>query len=332
MTDGEGATGDGYAVTWPDFAKATHPLGDWVWPDLNLGLDFSSFAPKIELPWSSTLPPAFSADFFRIAGLTEVHDGVRARMEAVVSPLLEPILSSIRASIGQIVLPSIPLYLQSILGALPDHDLRRSALPANIASSSSAPEFELLRLWMDEGLPVAHVPRAETLDLLAAAQSAAARRSIYGQRWRGILNDCDALLDEATTTRTAAIVGQTKKAIIGIRSGHTDLAQAFAGNALDTAISQTFPAKYYREWISSKSVGDPESQSLRRFFMLAQLQAVHRRYVPGDSVPSTFNRHATVHGVGLGRQYSRLNAVLAIAHLTSFVRFIEIEFSRRPGQ
>ena len=287
--------------------------------------DMSAFLPKVHFPIGLPVLPTLTSQFTHATGV-KLNSGFSDAVQAA----LGPIVSGVHASLGGLAVPLIPFQFQALFGSLPDFDLRRTALPANIAASEVILDVKLLRQWMDEGLPIAHVPRAETLNLVAEASTAASRRVIYGRRWRGILQDCEDLLDDAQAAETAPMVEQARKAIAGVRAGHSDLAQAFAGSALDTAVKKAFSPIDYSGWVSSKNPNDPETQSLRRFFMVAPLQAVHRSYFPqrGDSVPATFNRHATAHAVGLGRQYSRVNAVLAISHLTSFIWFIDLEFSR----
>ena len=65
---------------------------------------------------------------------------------------------------------------------------------------------------------------------------------------------------------------------------------------------------------------------VRTYFAWSQLAGVYKRYrrEDNDPIPSTFNRHGSSHGVSK-RQYSRLNATLGMAHLTSLMWIIDSE-------
>ncbi len=72
-----------------------------------------------------------------------------------------------------------------------------------------------------------------------------------------------------------------------------------------------------------------QAEIVREKLHLAQLEHAFRSYK--DDVPTTFNRHGSSHGVGLGRQFSHLNAVLGAAHLVSAMRQHERASSTRTA-
>lgn len=107
-------------------------------------------------------------------------------------------------------------------------------------------------------------------------------------------------------------------------------ALALAANTLDTAVKEFFTRDSYTNWIGTKVRIDPDELSVRRFFLIWQLWGVYRRFEvqKGDLIPGTFSRHGSAHAVS-ARQYSRLNAVLGLAHLTSLLWSIDSIYGRR---
>lgn len=104
-----------------------------------------------------------------------------------------------------------------------------------------------------------------------------------------------------------------RRAIAGIRSDFSDLAQAYAASTLETIVALKYgPWQHYRKIENEYD----QAQLFRSELHLAQLKAVFQKF-DVDDIPTTFNRQATVHAVGRGKQYSRLNAVLAVGHLVS---------------
>jgi len=183
---------------------------------------------------------------------------------------------------------------------------------------------DLKTLMMDEGLPIAWVPRSETMQLVWAAETPAARRAIYGRRWQSIVMDCEQLTDKMNSVATIGYVRFLRATIKSLRDGHSESAQALAATTLDTAVKEFFSRDTHKAWIGATSRIEPDDLPVRMFFTLSQLWGVHRRFDArhGDPIPGTFNRHGSVHAVS-GRQYSRLNAVLGLAHLTSLLWAID---------
>jgi hypothetical protein len=189
---------------------------------------------------------------------------------------------------------------------------------------------EMKTLMIDEGLPIAWVPRTAILRSVAAAKTALQRRAVYGRRWVAIVDDCEALLDQTTSAAVEPFKLQALKSIAGLRAGHHELAQAFSAATLDTAVGYVYSTKPARHLATNvEHRGKLDKRPVREFFTVAQLMGIHLTYRPssGDPIPRTFNRHASVHGVSKV-QYSRLNSVLALAHLTSFLWFIELSTTK----
>lgn len=205
----------------------------------------------------------------------------------------------------------------------------RGVWPGNLAELDLEVD-DMKTLMIDEGLPIAWVPRMSIVRSVVAAETPQLRRAVYGRRWVAIVDDCEAMLNRTTSSAVEPFKLQALKSISGLRSGHHELAQAFSAATLDTAVGYVFSTSPARSNATSvKHRGQLDERPVREFFAMAQLMGVHLQYRPsnGDPVPRTFNRHASIHSVSKV-QYSRLNSVLALAHLTSFLWFMELSTAR----
>jgi hypothetical protein len=222
--------------------------------------------------------------------------------------------------------------VRSITKGLPDFShITRGLWPANLSDRSGRPDVATMKKFMlDEGLPIAWVPRAETMRLLVEAGTPAERRAIYGRRWRGVVTDCEQLVDAMTSVATSGYVRFLRAIIDSLRAGHSEAAQALAATTLDTAVSEFLAPTTRKTWIGAQTRIDPDDLSVRQFFVFSQLWGIHRHFFvsKGDPIPGTFNRHGSVHAV-TPRQYSRLNAVLGLAHLTSFLYSMDLAYAER---
>jgi hypothetical protein len=251
---------------------------------------------------------------------------INASFRSTTTPLLGQTASIVRRSFAQNTLDG----LQPLFDALPHlADLTRGVWPANLSRTQVDFDVDTLKMLMlDEGLPIAWVPRPETIGLVFVAESPAARRAVYGRRWRSVVNDCEELTDKMNSVATTRYIRFLQATIRSLREGHSESAQALAATVLDTAVAEFFDKDTYKQWIWKKERIEPGELSVRKFFMICQLWGIHRRFHDGDPIPGTFNRHGTVHAVS-ARQYSRLNAVLGLAHLTSFLWAIDSTYGAR---
>jgi len=199
-----------------------------------LGANFAGFSPKVGtlgfsdfMPKASSLPNPFAAVSAQIeldlakrvmfafppgwsaklTGVGSIYSALTQISDSISRPALNALQGGVFAAIFQ--------QIGSVLGSFSDVDLRRTNYPVNIAESDVPLELPLLRSWIAEGLPILHVPGPDTLTQVALASSAGERRAVYGRRWRGILNDCDILLDGATALSTVEMVAQARKQLRG---------------------------------------------------------------------------------------------------------------------
>ena len=234
-------------------------------------------------------------------------------------------------SLQEIIRATTAPLLERVNAALPD--VARSlqtALPENLASTRADWDLELLdKLMLDEGLPIAWIPSAPVLERVLRAPTPAARRAIYGKSWLRIVSDADELLSRCSSPDLQQYVRFARKAVDGLRDGHHELAQAMLMNTFDTVLRQQFPNDIRVRLTNTKTPLDTDDLTLRVYFAWCSVWSVYGQYWPsrGDMIPRRLSRHASAHGVSR-RQYTRINSVLALAHLTGLLWFLDSHYSR----
>jgi hypothetical protein len=229
----------------------------------------------------------------------------------------------------------VPLFeqFQTLFDSLVEiPNLGRGIFPDNLIEADSDFDIETCKaLMMDEGLPIAWVPRASTMSAVFAGTTRSERRAVYGRRWKSVVEDCVELLKQTTSPEIVELVAFAKKSAEALRQGHHEAALALSANTLDTVL-KSYLSTAMRPEVTGKKRLEPDGYSARQFFVYSQLWGIHRPFYgnQSESPPSTFNRHGTVHGVSK-RQYSRLNAVLGLAHLTSLLWWVDTGFANRPS-
>jgi hypothetical protein len=107
-------------------------------------------------------------------------------------------------------------------------------------------------------------------------------------------------------------------------------AQPLAASVLDTVVNGYFGKERYKLTPNNKTMDTTEYEkfTLKEFIAFAPLWQTYQKYetADGDAIPSTFSRHATVHGVSQ-RQFSRRNAVQAVLFVSSLLLFLDEEAS-----
>ena len=256
-------------------------------------LDFSRFG-------ESALSPA-------VAEIGRIVSEQTIKGTPLISPSwFDPIVDAIRTSLLHISFPD-------------PTDLEPDALPANIGAAAIDYEPDTWLAWISEGLVVAAVPDPGTLELIAAADGPAERRKALSSRADEVLAWSESLLDDITAADLEPFVIPARRAVNGIQAGFDDLAQAYAASTLET-IQLLFIGRGHYGAVRDNL---DQATAIRDKLHLAQVERVFRSYK--DAVPTTFNRHGSSHAVGLGQQYSRLNAVLAVGHLVSAMWKYELD-------
>ena len=104
-----------------------------------------------------------------------------------------------------------------------------------------------------------------------------------------------------------------------------------AASLLDTLVTGHFGAdryKYTPDMKGKRTTAEYEKFTVREFIAFAPLWQAYQKFntEDGDSIPQTFSRHASVHGVST-RQFSRRNAVQALLFVTGLLVFMDEEAS-----
>lgn len=191
-----------------------------------------------------------------------------------------------------------------------------------------------LTICLEEGIPLAGVPRRETVEALMAATTSAQRRSIIGRRWRGVAADCAALLSEVDEPELQEHVRFAHKALRALRDGHPEAAQALLASLIDT-MQRRHLAKDLQEKVTRNRKNEPPLEvdefTMRVALVVAPIWASYAEFWErdGDPIPTTFARHASAHAVS-GRQFSRINAVVALMVATSLIWFLGRNGSAAP--
>ena len=244
---------------------------------------------------------------------------------------LFPDFAAIQASAITPLLPSIRL-IQDL-----QHDqfasIIRSAraamsslLPPNWRGEDVSIPQDLEAFLLDEGLPLAWVPPQDVIVKLFAAGTAAERRKILGARWKTITRSC---LDELKKVGHADLTEHAEFAIEAAESlldSRSKSSQALSANLLDTILRASFDEKSRTTITGQKQRLDIDDYPLRVAIVLGGIWGSHGQFWPskGDKIPRKYSRHGSAHGVSR-RQYSRINALLALMHVVSLLRVLEVD-------
>jgi hypothetical protein len=120
-------------------------------------------------------------------------------------------------------------------------------------------------------------------------------------------------------------------ALDALDNEHTEAAQALAASLLDTLVNSYFGSdrhKYTPDMKGKRTTSEYENFTVREFIAFAPLWQAYQKFKTedGDSVPQTFSRHASAHGVST-RQFSRRNAVQALLFVAGLLVFLDEEAS-----
>lgn len=179
-------------------------------------------------------------------------------------------------------------------------------------------------LLLDEGLPLAWVPPNATLLKVFEASSPGERRKALGSRWRSVAQACVAELGAIDDDELAEFVGFALEAAESLLDGKSSSSQALSANLLDS-----IP----RDVQHQGQTGDHRTEEAPRHRRLPATRR-HRawrhlglpRRVLARKVPNQFSRHGSAHAVSR-RQYSRINALIALMHVVALLKVIEIDFT-----
>lgn len=199
-------------------------------------------------------------------------------------------------------------------------------LPPNWRGVTGLKDFETLLL--DEGLALAWVPPSDILQLLFDASSQQDRRKILGRRWKRVVRACRESIESVSGSDLADYRQFALKVATMLEAGHPEGAQALAANLLDTMLSETLDGPDRRLVTDQRTRFSIDDLPLRAAVVFGGIWGSHTEFWAsrGDAIPRGYTRHGSVHGVSR-RQYSRINAVVALMHVTAYVMLLETDGS-----
>lgn len=214
----------------------------------------------------------------------------------------------------------------------------QNLFPPNWGDARPRDWDEFKDMLAHEGIPVLWVPGPKIIAAIFEAEAPAERRRVISRRWKGIVTDCERVLEGVTHGHLADERGFALDCVRALRDGHVAPAQALASNLLDS-VMQRFISKNFRRELTNNEFKDNgvtfdfDDYSFRLALTFAPVWCAHAKYKPweGDPIPSDYVRHASVHGVSR-RQYKRINAVIALMLVTSVIKFFDVELKRRDAR
>ena len=202
----------------------------------------------------------------------------------------------------------------------------QAALPPNWRGDDVVLPKNLEDLLLDEGLPLAWLPPKNILIRVFAAKDAGQRRRILGRKWPEItqaaIRELDTVADDSLTQH----IKFAKEAAETLLSGHTSASQALSASLLDSILRAEFDENDRRTVTGRKQRLNINDYPLRVAIVLGGIWGAHGEYWPekGHAIPRNFSRHASAHGVSR-RQYSRINALLALMHVVGLLKVLETD-------
>ncbi|WP_133733815.1 hypothetical protein [Nocardia ignorata] len=183
---------------------------------------------------------------------------------------------------------------------------------------------DLEALLLDEGLPLGWVPDSKTVQALFDASTPQERRKILGRRWKSILKFCRSNLDSVVDPKLLNYCVFAMQAIDSIEANIPAGGQALAANLLDTMLRDTLDSVARSLVTSQKDRLDLDDLPVRASIVFGGIWGSFTEFWAsrGDVVPRGYSRHASAHAVGK-RQYSRINAVIAVMHVTAYIKLLE---------
>jgi hypothetical protein len=274
----------------------------------------SSFAaiPVVDPKWMDQLTK--SIDVSAIARANELILNSAAFVAA--SQQQTELLASIAAKFDYAALTK---QLSSVLSGVDWSELQKAIenwLPPNLRSVHDLDKAAQLSL--EEGLPLAWIPRAEIVQELTSAATPDDRLHILSERFEEILDDCEAVLLPISHDWA----NQCRSALSALRQpGLEGPAQSHAGNIIDSVVLAILGGG--GRDIAKQRAEEPyedlplhvavENLVLRPLFLGFVKWYPHN----DDPIPAHFARHPTAHAVGHVGVFSRQNALIAVMLATS---------------
>lgn len=278
-------------------------------PTQNLGLDLAKSL-QVNLPKFKIDLPPLGLDYARLFGpaLNFENLGLKNLIDTSSFKVFDGIYNAQRAQFEGIF-DNISRILDGIL-------------PPNWRGVRGLDQIETLLL--DEGLALAWVPPADILNALLSASSKQERRRILGRRWKRVVAACRESIESASADDFAKYRGFALNVVKMLEDGHPEGAQALAANLLDTMLRETLDGPSRQQVTNQHNRLSIDDLPMRAAMVFGGIWGSHTEFWQsrGDSIPREFTRHGSAHAVS-PMQYSRINAVIALMHVTGYIMLLD---------
>ena len=204
--------------------------------------------------------------------------------------------------------------------------LKSSYYPSNLQAIPDLDLNDVDKVVMLDGIALYEVPRTPIAAKLIKAPSNSTRRTIIGRKWREIAVDCRNILQSCKSSELSLAAKFADDAIQALETGNVASAQALTGSLIDTILRKYLPNTRPLILPSGKNKNTDHylEFSVNKYIALAPIWQAYHSYKPDrkDTIPWTFNRHATAHIVSR-RQDSRRNTVQGLMLLCGMLKFID---------
>lgn len=220
-----------------------------------------------------------------------------------------------------------------------------SMVPSNLHGLGELERVASLSL--EEGIPVAWVPRRKIIQMLIDAPDASARRQILVEYREDIINDCRSVLDDcrlALDGKSAdgvdmggELADQCLEAINAFSAGLYGPAQSHAANIIDSILGRlNHMIGSSRESLLENARRDFNTYSilvptLVLYLTLRPINLTYVRWHPESHQPppAHFARHPTVHALGHPGLFTQDHALVALMLATSLTRQFSLYTTKR---
>lgn len=196
--------------------------------------------------------------------------------------------------------------------------------PWNLHEVDLADMEAVAAMAMEDGIPVAWVPRGLLVEKLVATPPGNARFTLLVDHADEVLNDCEQILDRRGGKTQFA--HQCREAIAVYRAGHRAAAQSHAANVVDSLVIDAFGRPGRATAKTLAAVPLPDTTLGQMSLNLALRPLVHAfvswHVDQGASPPGKFSRHATAHAAGTQGVFSPAASLVSVMLATS----LTIEF------
>lgn len=211
---------------------------------------------------------------------------------------------------------SLPVASEQISKLFASVDLSELLAPAWLPDNIADADLDAVAaISLDDGVPIAWVPRAEIVAELIAAGSREEREEILLARCMDVLDDCEAVLAEITHELAA----QCRYAIDAARVDLYAPAQSHAAGIVESVTGYGIGGRERAKARAAVAVDDLPLRFACEHFVIRPLLRCFIEWYPsqGRPIPDHFSRHATAHAVGKPDVFTPINSLVAVMLATS---------------